>query len=535
MKKLLTGVILFFVLFGQVSAFGNYFIFWLRLQDNDFEVAQRIENNFWVKIPVISIIYDDFNKWEALKLAKTFKTLGNSRVYHISINPFWHNLKELIDDKNHAGWELKYRNLFKIIKKYNVKVIFRSLHEMNWWWYSRASDPYRFPIFWKMVWNWSREEWLDKSSILFDFSINSQDLPAIEWADVNQSTPVITCSQANKAKTGCYTFEDYYPGDEFVDLLWVTIYNWWSWARPESWATWRDPVTVINEPWYWTFDRMKKYNKPIFIDEAGTTSINEIWFDNNRNIKQYNDNHYWVIGNPAKWTPIKNEWIGKLEDLYLDKQVLGWIYFNADVTYWFTDRSKIWELDWAAIDPDKLFAYPSLITLLNDPRMLRNPTLYFDVNKTELEWKDWITEDEMYSIHELLSKYIVYQEWDILTSGNNLWKLNFVKYQKFLEEKISKDPVLCSYINKQFPKIKCSIVNDYKGFEDKMNVFKAIKTKVNLSPIKLSNWWIREQIEILKKSLNSKLQSWVSTKQKESIKNMVDYLNFYEMNYLDLR
>jgi len=29
-----------------------------------------------------------------------------------------------------------------------------------------------------------------------------------------------------KAKTGCFTFEDYYPGDEFVDLLGVTIYNW---------------------------------------------------------------------------------------------------------------------------------------------------------------------------------------------------------------------------------------------------------------------------------------------------------------------
>jgi len=535
MKNFLTGVILFFVLFEHTFAFENFFLFWLRLHDNDYDVAQRIEEQFRVKIPIISLIYDDFNKWEAIKLASTFKTLGNSRVYHISINPFWHNLKDLVDDKTHMWWEVKYRNLFKIIKRYNVKVIFRSLHEMNWGWYSRASDPYRFPIFWKMIWNWSREEWLDKSNILFDFSINSQDLPAIEWADVNQSTPVITCSQINKAKTGCPTFENYYPWDEYVDILGITIYNWWSWARSEPWATWRDPITVINEPWYWTLDRMKKFNKPIFIDEAWTTSIKESGFDNDRNIRIYNENHFWNVGNPAKWTPIKNEWISKLEDLYLDKQVLGWAYFNADVTYGFTDRSKIWELDWAAIDPNRLFAYPSLIKILNDSRMLRNPTIYFDINNKELIWKDWITSDEMFAIQDLISKYIVYQEWDILTSENNLWELSFVKYQKFLEQRISNDPVFCSFVNKQFSKIKCNISKDYKWLDDKMNVFKALKTKINLSPLKLSNWWIWEQIELLKKSLYSKFQNLENIKQKESIKYMIEYLDFYEKTYLDLR
>lgn len=536
MKKFLTGVILFFFLFQEVSAFNNYFIFWLRLQDNDYDVAEKIESQFNVKIPIISLIYDDFDKWNALKLAKTFQTLWNSRVYHISINPFWQNLKDLIEDKTHMWWETKYRNLFKIIKKFKVKVIFRSLHEMNWGWYSRSSDPHRFPIFWKMLWSWSREEWLDKSNILFDFSINSQDLPAVEWQTINQWTPVVTCSQEIKAKTWCFTFEDYYPGNEYVDIIWVTIYNWWSWARRESWATWRDPLIVINEPWYWTLDRMKKFNKPIFIDEAWTTSIKEDSFDNDRNIRIYNENHYGKIGTPAKWTSVKNDWISKLENLYLDNQVLGWAYFNADVTYWFTDRSKVWELDWTAIDPDKIFAYPNLIKILNNPRMLRNATLYFDINDKELEWTEGIMEDEMYSIQDFISKYIVYQEWNIITSGANLWKLKVAKYKKFLEEKISKDPVFCSFVNKQFPKIKCeNITKDYVWFDDKMNVFKLLKTKINLSPIQLSNWWIWEQAEDLKKSLSSKLQNSKNLKQKESIKNMVNYLDYYEKAYLDLR
>lgn len=536
MKKILTVVILFFVLSNQVFAFENYFLFWLRLQDNDYDTAKRIESQFNVKIPVISLIYDDFNKWEALKLAKTFKELWNSRVYHISINPFWNNLKELIEDKTHKWWEQKYRNLFKIIKKYNVKVIFRSLHEMNGWWYSRSSDPYRFPIFWKMVWKWSREEWLDKSNILFDFSINSQDLPAVEWQDINQWTPVITCNQEIKVKTGCYTFEDYYPGNDYVDLLGVTIYNWWSWARRESWANWRDPLTVINEPWYRTLDRMKKFWKPIFIDEAWTTSIKEDSFDNDRNIRIYNENHFWKIWSPAKWTTVKNEWIGKLENLYLDKQILWWAYFNADVTYWFTDRSKIWELDWMAINPDKLFAYTNLIKILNNTKMLRNPTLYFDISEKELIWKNWITDDEMYEIENFIKPYIVFQEWKVLTNPWNsyLWKMRFVKYQKFLEEKIWKDPVFCSFVNYKFPKIQCDKNIRIKWLQEKLNVFKVLKTKINLSPIKLTNWWIWEQAEFIKKELNWKLLSCTNT-QKDSIKNMIDYIDYYENNYLDLR
>jgi hypothetical protein len=62
MKKIISAVILFFMLFAQVGAFENYFIFGLRLQENDYDIAKRIEDKFKVKIPVISLIYDDFEK-----------------------------------------------------------------------------------------------------------------------------------------------------------------------------------------------------------------------------------------------------------------------------------------------------------------------------------------------------------------------------------------------------------------------------------------------------------------------------------------
>jgi len=59
---------------------------------------------------------------------------------------------------------------------------------------------------------------------------------------------------------------------------------------------------------------------------------------------------------------------------------------------------------------------------------------------------------------------------------------------------------------------------------------------VDFSDIKLSNWGIWEQAEIIKKSLLIKYKAPnITLTQKQSIKNMYEYLNYFELNYLDLR
>lgn len=408
---------------------------------------------------------------------------------------------------------------------------------MNGWWYSWSSDPVNFPIFWKMVWKWSREEWLDRSNILFDYSINSQDLPVAPGFFVDQLSEVVNCNQEKKKEIGCLTFEDYYPGDEYVDIMWVTIYNWWKWARAEKWASWRTPMEVINEPWYWTLDRMKTFNKPIFIDEAWTTSINIDWeFDNARLIDIYNKNHIWQPWVPAIWIKDKDKWISQLIELYTDPQIIWGAYFNADVTYWFTDRSKIWELDWTAIDPDKNFAYPAIIKLFNDHRLLRNPTTYFDPPKKVIDSWDWITDIELAEIHAFISRYIVFQYWNLAVNPEFSWTLKYPKYQLALSKYIWDDPVLCPFVSAKFPKIKCFENTDKTNLKDKQKAFSTLVKRIDSSPESLSNWWIWEQSEILKWFLGINLAS-VSDKSahKKSLENMIEYLNSYEKKYLDLR
>ncbi len=538
MKKFLSLVLLATFILNPLSVFAseNFYLFWLRLQDNDYDIIPKLEKKFGVYVPIVSIIYDDFNRWEQEKLIKTFKNLGKDRIYHIDINPFWYSLSELMKDPKHKWWEEKYKSLFKIIKKLDVKVIFRFLHEMNGGWYSWSSDPASFPIFWKMVWNWSRDEWLDRSNILFDFSINSQDLPAIPGAIINQGTPVITCNQKQKEETWCLTFEDYYPGDDYVDIIWVTIYNWWKWARSESWANWRTPMEVINEPWYWTLNRMKKIWKPIFIDESWTTSIYyKEKYDPKKAIEIYNKNHFWILEEyPANWTLEKNIWLNQLHNLLLDPSIIGWIYFNADVTKWLTDRSQIWELDWTAIDSEKNFVYPAILDIFNDYKIIKDPSIYFEIPKKIIDSKKWITEEEMIELHWIISSLFEFKNWNILTSENFLWNNKTTKYQYYLEKKLEKDPYLCYLIKEKFDKIECKKIENDKYAKYKIqalkNLFKNIKKWSDFSKFEIIS-----KLNFLKLDLTLRLKnSNFNLEWQIIINSVIEYLDAYKKTYLEI-
>ena len=75
-------------------------------------------------------------------------------------------------------FDAQYKQFFKDIKKNNLKVIFRTMHEMNGGRYPRSSNPYRFKKAWIHVRELSRAEGLNQTNILFDMSVNARDLPA---------------------------------------------------------------------------------------------------------------------------------------------------------------------------------------------------------------------------------------------------------------------------------------------------------------------------------------------------------------------
>ena len=101
-------------------------------------------------------------------------------------------------------------------------------------------------------------------------SANARDLPAKNGRP-SQRAVFVQCQPRLKQQLKCPTFEDYYPGDTYVDLMGVTFYN-----RGKGNANRRrgTPDQIVNAPGRETLNRLKTFDKPIFVDEVGTTAVN---------------------------------------------------------------------------------------------------------------------------------------------------------------------------------------------------------------------------------------------------------------------
>jgi len=97
------------------------------------------------------------------------------------------------------------------------------MHEMNGSWYSWSGDPGNFKRSWRRIHQMSREIGLSPENILFVMSINSQDLPS---KDGSIGGEMVFCTPDEKKISHCLTMEDYYPGNAYVDLMGITLYNW---------------------------------------------------------------------------------------------------------------------------------------------------------------------------------------------------------------------------------------------------------------------------------------------------------------------
>ncbi|MEI6774852.1 MAG: glycosyl hydrolase [bacterium] len=111
---------------------------------------------------------------------------------------------------------------------------------------------------------------MNQNNILFDMSVNARDLPA-KGGKPAQTAVFIQCQQNLKEQLKCPTFEDYYPGDKYVDLMGVTFYNR---GKGNSNRRRGTPDQIVNAAGRKTLDRLKNFNKPIFVDEVGTTAVN---------------------------------------------------------------------------------------------------------------------------------------------------------------------------------------------------------------------------------------------------------------------
>ena len=362
-----TLLIWLFLFFSSLNISESYY-FWLKSADNTPEDIENIEKSLGVKIPVVSFIFDPRDESDVLNsIDRIVKKLWTDRIYHFTISPDMYSATDVVEWK----FDAKYKDFFKKIKEKNLHVIFRTMHEMNGGRYPWSSNPEKFKAAWIHVRSLSRVAWLTEENILFDFSVNHRDMPT-KWIP-SQSASLIQC---NIKKDDCYHFEDYYPWNEFVDVVWFTFYNRW---KANSNRLWLTPTQILYDPNWNTYERIKALGKPIVIDEVATTSVRYEWEYNFEKSRSEYLNH----------DERKDNWIHQLwEFLVNHPEINVAIYFNTDYTHWL-EYKVIWEADRAIVNlkDNKVYGWFEELEVFSEKALDNILSSLFHLKKLEIEWE----------------------------------------------------------------------------------------------------------------------------------------------------
>ena len=362
------SLIWLFFFFINLNISESYY-FWLKSADNTPENIEAIENRVNTKLPIVSFIFDPRNKSNVLNsIDRIVEKLWTDRIYHFTVSPDTYPANEVAEWK----FDSQYIEFFEKIKEKNLHVIFRTMHEMNGWRYPRSSNPESFKEAWIHVRTLSRVVWLNEENILFDFSINHRDMPT--KGKPSQSASLIQC---NLKKKDCYHFENYYPWDEFVDVVWFTFYNRGKAVWNRQWLT---PVQILYDKNRNTYERIKALNKPIIIDEVATTSVRYSW----------DYNYYKSRNEYLNHDERKDNWIYQLREFLVKRpEIVAAIYFNTDYTHGL-QLQITWEADWALvnIEDNKIYWWFQELEMFGEKELDNILSSLFHLSKFSTEWKD---------------------------------------------------------------------------------------------------------------------------------------------------
>ena len=357
------------LVFGMSINHVESYYFWLKSSDNTPENIKAIEEKLSVKLSIVSFIFDPWDESNVLNsIDNIVDILGTDRIYHFTVSPDMFSAQEVVQ----WSFDAQYLSFFEKIKEKDLHVIFRTMHEMNGWWYPWASNPEQFKEAWIHVWNLSRVVWLGQENILFDFSVNHRDMPT-KWKP-SQSAPLIKCSLWKK---WCYHFEDYYPGDEYVDVVWFTFYNRWKAVDNRQRLS---PIQILYDKNRKTYERIKSFNKPIVIDEVATTSVRYDW------AYQYNKSRNEYLNESDR----KDYRLHQLWEFFVEHpEIVATIYFNCDYTHWLQYVVQ-WEADWSVVnlDDDKVYNGFRDLELFWEKDLNNILSSLFHLKSFTLEWEN---------------------------------------------------------------------------------------------------------------------------------------------------
>jgi hypothetical protein len=315
--------------------------------------------------------------------------LGRDRIYHLTVSPDMYTAQQVAN----GAFDDEYLQVFQKIKETKLKVIFRTMHEMNGGRYPRASNPETFKQARIHVRNLSRTAGLNQSDILFDFSVNHWCMPTTATIP-SQRSPLIPCPPS---RTGCYRFEDYYPGDQYVDIVGFTFYNRGKATSSRQRLT---PAQILLSPARDTLPRLRKLNKPLIIDEVGTTTVR---YDGAYSSAKSRE----VYLDPAE-TRRKEQRLAQLQTFLQDNpDILLAVYFNVDYTAGL-QVPMLGETDRSVIDFQNSRVYQNFFSLYKHSNHDLNKLASYFLNSQviDLDGKSLIVQRSLISTLNTLNQLI---------------------------------------------------------------------------------------------------------------------------------
>jgi hypothetical protein len=380
-----------FALIFPFITLTHAYLFGLKSSDDSVQNIQSIQTQFGVDFPIVSFIFDPREHHNVLaKLDEIAATLSLDTFYHITLSPNMYSAKEVAA----GAFDAQYLQFFTKIKEKNLKVIFRTMHEMNGGRYPRASNPKAFKEARMHVRQLSRAVGLNQNDILFDFSVNHRDMPtkgkpsqtatlyeckspkpptkAQQLAEQKRRDKLTVAEKEAEKKAEeekkkkewkeCPKFEDYYPGDTYVDIVGFTFYNR---GKASSNRLRLTPTEILYDTDRQTYERLKALGKPLIIDEVGTTSVR---YSGKYNFDQSRAEYLTTLER-------KNVRLGQLQTfLETHPEILAALYFNVDYTHGLS-FNVIGEADWAILDIEQGKTYQGFFTLYQNADTDLSPLL----------------------------------------------------------------------------------------------------------------------------------------------------------------
>jgi len=167
------------------------------------------------------------------------ENFSNEKLLIITWEPYLKSSDDpILDEISNGQYDTMIRNFARSI---DGKAFLRWGHEMNGDWYPWAGEPEKYKTAYIRIHDIFMEE--ERSDVKFIFSINNEDVPRTN------------------------SFEMYYPGDDYVDVIGIDAYDWKGRKSPNKILHKSYERIIENYP-----------DKPIFITEISSAGDKKEFF-----------------------------------------------------------------------------------------------------------------------------------------------------------------------------------------------------------------------------------------------------------------